>query len=122
MSGTPEYIYENMFFSDEPGYYIDGKYGIRLETVIYAKKKNFQSTFGDFLGFEAATLVPFESHLIDFSLMNPRQIGWLNSYNSQITAQIKPIFEAQQNSQVLQWLESRTYFVDPQIAISRKSM
>ena len=118
MSGTPEYVYENMFFSDEPGFYKDGEYGIRLETVIYAKRKDFQSPFGNFIGFEPATLVPFEPHLIDFSLMNPRQIEWFNKYNNQIKAQIKPFFEAKQNNQVLEWLESKTTYVDPQIGKS----
>ena len=115
MRGTPEYLYENMFFSDEPGYYKEGEngYGIRLETVIYAKKRDLPNEYGEFIGFEPATLVPFEPHLINFGMMNPRQIEWLNSYNDKINTLIKPFFNGEDKKFVIEWLDSKTVFVDP---------
>ena len=65
---------ENMFFSDEPGFYKDGEYGIRIESVLRVVNIAFNDeTFGKFVGFESITLVPFEPKLIDFSMMSPGQ-------------------------------------------------
>ena len=78
---------EGYFFSDEPGYYEPGVGGVRLETVLHTVKKNQQQLpymdkgYGDFLGFEPVTLVPFEPHLIDYDLLSNEQIDWLNHYN-----------------------------------------
>ena len=78
---------EGYFFSDEPGYYEPGVGGVRLETVLHTVKKDtlkhrghYESDKG-FLGFEPVTLVPFEPHLIDFSLLSEQQVNWLNYYN-----------------------------------------
>ena len=47
MSGNPAPLRENYFFSDEPGYYKDGEYGIRLETIVRVVKKDFSDdTYG----------------------------------------------------------------------------
>ena len=65
-----------MFFSDEPGFYKDGEYGIRIETVLRVVNVDFQDeTYGKFLGFEPVMLVPFEPKLIDFSMMSPGQVS-----------------------------------------------
>ena len=63
-----------MFFSDEPGFYKDGEYGIRIESVLRVVNLDLaDDTYGNFVGFEAVTLVPFEPKLIDFSMMSPGQ-------------------------------------------------
>ncbi len=48
---------------------------------------------GPFVGFEAVTLVPFEPKLIDYSLMGPEQIEWLNEYHALVVEKISPHFE-----------------------------
>ncbi len=115
MGGTPEYLYENMFFSDEPGYYKDGAYGIRLETVLYGVKKDFDDaddSLHGFIGFEPVALVPFEPKLINFTMMTRPQIEWYNDYNSKIREVISPYFEQRNRDDVLEWLESKTFYVD----------
>ena len=63
-----------MFFSDEPGFYKDGEFGIRIESVLRVVNLPFKDeTYGKFVGFEPVTLVPFEPKLIDFSMMSPGQ-------------------------------------------------
>ena len=63
-----------MFFSDEPGFYKDGEFGIRIESVLRVVSIPFKDeTYGEFVGFEPVTLVPFEPKLIDFSMMSPGQ-------------------------------------------------
>ena len=65
-----------MFFSDEPGFYKDGEFGIRIESVLRVVNIPFKDeTYGKFVGFEPVTLVPFEPKLIDFSMMSPGQVS-----------------------------------------------
>ena len=58
---------------------------MRLETILQTVKKTdtpYQDkNYGNFLAFEPTCLVPFEPHLIDYSLLSTEQINWLNYYN-----------------------------------------
>ena len=112
----PGFFYENMFFSDEPGYYEDGFYGIRLETIMRVVKIKKEEDaddglYGPMIGFEPVTLVPFEPKLIRYDMMLPEQIDWLNEYNKQINETLlEPYFL--NDTLVRNWLEARTGFVD----------
>ena len=80
-------------------------------------KKEFpDKKFGEFVGFEAVTLVPFEPALIDFSLMSPEQIEWYNEYNSRIVREISPHFSDLGRSDVLDWISEKTAHVDPGVS------
>ena len=71
-----------MFFSDEPGYYKEGEYGLRLETILRVVEFEADGDeYGKFIKFEPVTLVPFEQKLINFTMMTPEQIEWYNNYN-----------------------------------------
>ncbi|TRY63290.1 hypothetical protein TCAL_06265 [Tigriopus californicus] len=110
-------LQDAMFFSDEPGYYKDGEYGIRLESIVrVVKRDDFDSVYGQFIGLETITLVPFEPKLIDFALMTPDQIQWLNSYNDKIRQTILPRFEATGNQLVVDWINLRTQRVSPTVS------
>jgi Xaa-Pro aminopeptidase len=83
------------FFSDEPGYYEPGQFGIRLETVLRVVNRTSElkysgKGFGSFSGFEPVCLFPFEPKLIDFDLLNPDQINYLNAYNKKIRQDVGP--------------------------------
>ena len=89
-----------MFFSDEPGYYQPGEFGIRLETVLKVVERNSnkyqaRGNFGPFLGFEPVCLVPFEPKMIDFDQFNEAQINWFNNYNRLVREKVGPELEAQ---------------------------
>lgn len=113
---------ENMFFSDEPGFYKDGQYGIRLETILRVVGKVFsEENFGQFIGFEAVTLVPFEPKLIDFSLMSPEQIEWLNEYNELIHQKVSPYFVDEGREDVVHWIEEKTARIDPGLSAAVQS-
>ena len=74
-----------MFFSDEPGYYQEGDWGLRLETILRVVSAGLPDNgYGDFIKFEPVTLVPFELKLINFSMLSPEQIDWYNEYNVKI--------------------------------------
>ena len=101
----------NMFFSDEPGYYENGKFGIRLETILRVVSLNLSDTsYGEFVRFEPVTLVPFEPKLIDFELMSTKQIEYFNFYNEKIINEVLPLVE---NKSTREWIEIRTKYVTP---------
>ncbi|CAG0913330.1 unnamed protein product [Notodromas monacha] len=69
---------------EEPGYYEDGKFGIRLETIVTVVEKNLPRNFdGPYLGLEPVTFVPFEPKLICAELLSTKQKNWLNNYNAE---------------------------------------
>ncbi|XP_050392395.1 xaa-Pro aminopeptidase 1 [Patella vulgata] len=103
---SDEPLDENMFFSDEPGYYEAGKFGIRLETIVMTEivdtKYHFDAT--TMLGFKAITLVPYEPHLINFSMLSQRQIDWLNAYHKRVENEVGPKL----SGEPLEWMKTRT--------------
>ena len=109
-------IGENFFFSDEPGYYRDGYYGIRLESIVRSVKVDFdnaENVYGEFIGFETVTLVPFEQKLIDFSMMNAKQIEWYNNYNEEIMLKVAPHFNSIARYDIYEWLMNKCKKVEP---------
>ncbi len=74
---------EGMIVSNEPGYYEKNKFGIRIENLIYVKKLK-----GKIL-FDNLTLVPIDKDLIEPSLLDKNEIGWLNSYHNKVFNSLK---------------------------------
>lgn len=72
-------IYENMTFSNEPGIYLEGKFGLRIENIIRSVKDEDGK-----IGFENLTMVPYEEELIDFDQLDEKQKQYLIEYNEQI--------------------------------------
>ncbi|MAZ07698.1 MAG: Xaa-Pro aminopeptidase [Rickettsiales bacterium] len=75
-----------MIFSNEPGYYKNGKYGIRIENLILVVK----SKVSGFLEFDTLTLYPYEIDLIDKSMLTKLQIKWINDYHAKIFKNLSP--------------------------------
>ena len=63
-----------MIISNEPGYYKEGYFGIRIENLIYIKKNKF----------EELTMAPIEKDLIKKKMLNKKEIGWLNKYHTKV--------------------------------------
>ena len=76
----------NMLVTNEPGFYLEGNFGVRIESLLLIKelKKRSRMDSRPFFGFETITLVPIQKKLIDPSLMSPDQIEWLNNYHKQV--------------------------------------
>lgn len=83
-SKTP--LMPGMIISNEPGYYKEGSFGIRIENLIYVKKapRIKESDTCDMLCFETLTLAPIDRNLIDLSLLTASEIIWINSYHMRI--------------------------------------
>ncbi|CAF0783175.1 unnamed protein product [Brachionus calyciflorus] len=94
-SAYDETFVPGMIQSDEPGYYEDGYYGIRLETdiVTVEAKTEFNFRGRQYLTFESLNFVPFEKNLINKCLLTNDQVDWLNLYNKQTRDHVLPRLE-----------------------------
>jgi Xaa-Pro aminopeptidase len=88
-----------MVSSNEPGFYLEGAYGIRLENLVV----NVEEENG-FMHFETLTLYPFEHKLVDLSLMNKSEIAWLNEYHQEVYDRISPYI---QDESLLIWFKDK---------------
>ncbi|MET0154514.1 MAG: aminopeptidase P family protein [Rickettsiales bacterium] len=76
----------NMVLSNEPGYYRDGAYGIRIESLIVVERSPSLSDEAQYCRFRTITLVPIDARAIDFSLLNVGEKNWLRDYHDRILA------------------------------------
>ena len=76
----------NMIITNEPGYYENGKFGIRIENVMQVINVKTKYKFNNiqFCGFKTLTMVPLDKRLIDTSIMNKNQIKWVNQYHKNV--------------------------------------
>lgn len=99
-----------MILSDEPGYYEDGKFGIRIENIVKivpaATKHKFQDR--DFLTFETVTVVPIQTKMIDPDLMTRSELDWLNSYHQLCRDRVGPLLRQMGRTEALDWLIRET--------------
>jgi Xaa-Pro aminopeptidase len=100
-SGT-EKLLEGMMLSNEPGYYKEGAYGIRLENLILVTPAE-PIEGGDIAmhGFETLTLAPFDRRLIKPHLLTRDELHWLDQYHARVLAEIGPMLDGE----TLAWLE-----------------
>ncbi len=93
-----------MIVSDEPGVYLEGRYGIRIETILEVVE-HLENESGRFLAFEPLTLVPFDRNLIDPAYLTPRARKLLNDYHERVRAQLLPLMSAQEQKWLLEQTE-----------------
>lgn len=89
----PVPIEAGMILSNEPGYYLPGAYGIRLENLLLVQNAELQSTSMTFLRFETLTLAPFDRRLIDLTLLDASELAWLNAYHARVLNKVGPRLE-----------------------------
>lgn len=87
-SGQNPPFSKGMITSNEPGIYLEGEFGIRIENLILCVSKNV-TQYGEFLGFEDLTLVPYDKELIDYTIMTERERELLGSYNQKVYNELK---------------------------------
>lgn len=83
-------IEAGMVTSDEPGVYVEGKFGIRHENLVLCKERE-NTRFGSFLCFETLTLVPFDLDAVDAGLLTERERELLNLYHERVYSEIAPL-------------------------------
>ena len=92
-----------MIVSNEPGYYRDGAFGIRCENLVVVRRASREEE-RPMLEFEALTLVPFDTRLLDTSLLSPAELAWIDDYHRRVALQVGPLLEGADRA----WLERAT--------------
>ncbi|KAG6820930.1 hypothetical protein H0H93_009704 [Arthromyces matolae] len=97
-----------MTVSNEPGYYADGRFGIRIESIVLVRSVDTPNNFGDkgYLGFEVVTMCPIHKKLIDVNLLSVDERKWLNAYHAQTWEKLAPLLK--NDERALKWLEIET--------------
>jgi Xaa-Pro aminopeptidase len=98
----PVPIAAGMILSNEPGYYLPGHYGIRLENLLLVQPAELPGALKPFLRFETLTLAPFDRTLLDPALLDAWELGWLNDYHARVVREVGPHLEPD----VREWLQA----------------
>lgn len=107
MEWKPTPLRAGMTVTDEPGLYLSGKFGVRIENTLLIK--DYQTTeFGKFLQMESLTLCPIDLTPVDFSMLQPEEIEWLDIYHRDVFEKLSPYLEGED----LEWLREATRPVD----------
>ena len=88
-----------MLTSNEPGYYEEGQFGIRIENLVFTKK----AAMSGFLDFETVTLFPIDTSMIEMELMDASEIEWLNNYHKIVLEKLSPKLNAEQQ----EWMTTK---------------
>ena len=91
--GPAEPIRAGMIFSNEPGYYKAGEYGIRIENLVLVEERDVPGAEATMLGFETLTFAPIERRLIEPELLDAGERAWLDDYHAQVLARIGPALD-----------------------------
>lgn len=100
-AGPDQELFAGMILSNEPGYYKQGHFGIRIENLVLVEPRAIEGAEGEYLGFECLTHVPIDRALVDKSLLTAAEIEWWNAYH----ARVREILGAQLEGDDLAWLE-----------------
>lgn len=114
MEWKPTPLRAGMTVTDEPGLYLSGKFGVRIENTLLIK--DYQTTeFGKFLQMESLTLCPIDLSPVDFSMLQTEEIEWLNDYHRDVFEKLSPYLEGDD----LEWLREATRPVDKAMSSDR---
>lgn len=94
---------EGMVISNEPGIYLEGRFGIRHENLVMCRKGE-QSGYGQFMYLEPLTMVPFDREAILPEIMTERELQWLNDYHRRVYEALSPYFTGEE----AEWLREAT--------------
>lgn len=102
--GNPE-LEKGMVMSNEPGYYLTGDFGIRIENIIAVTESEANK---EFLQFENFTVVPYETNLLDYNLLSNEIIDFINKYHERCRVQLLPLLEEYQDYIAISYLKRKT--------------
>ena len=100
--GTETPLRAGMILSNEPGYYKQGGYGIRIENLVLVVPAEIDSE-GDYLAFETLTYVPLDRRLVEKRLLTEDEIGWVDAYHARTCEILAPRLEGDD----LAWLKAQ---------------
>ena len=95
-AAKPVPIRPGMILSDEPGFYLPGAYGIRIENLLLVEEApRLPDQARPFLRFETLTLAPYAGALLDPALLTPAERGWVDAYQRRVLAEVGPSLDAE---------------------------
>ena len=103
MEWRPAKMHEGMTVTDEPGVYLEGRFGVRIENILLVTTY-METEFGKFLQFEPLTLCPIDKTPIVLDMMTQEEIEWLNAYHQRVFDTLSPHLSDEEN----RWLRMAT--------------
>lgn len=103
MEYMPTPLRAGMTLTDEPGLYLAGKFGVRIENTVLLSEY-METEFGKFLQIEPLTLCPIDTAPIDLAMLMPEELTWLNEYHAKVYAELAPYLDEEEKK----WLENAT--------------
>lgn len=103
MEYMPTPLRAGMTLTDEPGLYLAGKFGVRIENTVLLSDY-MKTEFGKFLQIEPLTLCPIDTAPIDLTMLMPEELAWLNEYHAKVFAELAPYLDEEEKK----WLENAT--------------
>ena len=95
-----------MILSNEPGYYKEGEYGIRIENLVLVRERRFDEEERPMLSFETLTHVPIDKRLVNAYMMTPAEITWFNIYHAQVREIVGPHLSGKEKEWLMKATES----------------
>lgn len=103
MEWRPAPLQAGMTVTNEPGIYLEGKFGVRIENTLLIVPAE-STAFGDFLKFETLTLAPIDTAPIVLEMLSTEEREWLNNYHHRVYESLSPYLEGNEK----EWLRKAT--------------
>lgn len=103
-AGTGQELHAGMILSNEPGYYKQDAFGIRIENLVLTVERDIEGAEGRYLGFDTLTFVPLDRRLIDKKLLRKSEIAWVDEYHASVRDLLVPQLSGEDRA----WVERET--------------
>ena len=103
MEWKPTPLRSGMTVTDEPGLYLDGRFGVRTENTLLIRDY-METEFGKFLQMESLTLCPIDTKPLDTAMLAPEELEWLNRYHQEVYDKLAPYLDEEEKK----WLKNAT--------------
>ena len=92
-----------MTITDEPGIYVAGRFGVRIENLLLVVRDQ-ESDFGRFCRFETLTLCPIDLRPVRMEILTDEEVCWLNDYHAEVFSRLAPLLNEDERA----WLKAKT--------------
>ncbi|VDK29382.1 unnamed protein product [Gongylonema pulchrum] len=99
-------LHKGNIITIEPGFYAEGKWGIRIENCYEIVPAKVRSGATNFLTFSSLTYVPIQKTLVDKALLCPKEIAWFNRYHEACLEKVGPYLQETGKEKEYKWLKN----------------